>query len=492
MYLAALSFRAPQGFTAAATLAALGFWALLMHPGRGDTTMRGESNITLTSSTSTSTETDTTTTTVRVDVDATRLIVIGPLGTIVSDETWPVPIADPSVQAAIDTATAALATGPPTSLFVKGPTLVETTTTLVDSSSTTEETGREDTVTPTVEVVVGPGCIGIGDRDVPNTASCAPCLPSNEPPPPPFGEPRCVPPGTTNFNTNVHSHTVIDELQTTTETYETTERYVLRGGFVDHFLFYKTKTAKGAAKLVGFGPVTLTDALGAADYDVVKLPALGLPADKNAEGDFDETTHLAQYALKRRKVSGKFQKIANVAVANQCGSLTLTLTKPGSLLVPAAAAVGAAPTPLPPHEVDHFLCYKAKAQTKLAKGTQVEVEDQFQTRRYDLKKPTRLCVPVSTDGTPATKKGVAVPIVPTARRHPAGHLVCYQAKIASKRIEQNGCGPVDPKAKGAKIVPKPAKHTKRLGVGVNGPLGTATLDTAKEVELCIPSTASLP
>ncbi len=37
-----------------------------------------------------------------------------------------------------------------------------------------------------------------------------------------------------------------------------------------------------------------------------------------------------------------------------------------------------------------------------------------------------------------------------------------------------------------------ARHQKRLGVGVNGPLGPATLDTAKEVELCIPSTPSLP
>jgi hypothetical protein len=58
--------------------------------------------------------------------------------------------------------------------------------------------------------------------------------------------------------------------------------------------------------------------------------------------------------------------------------------------------------------------------------------------------------------------------------------------------EQNGCGPVDPKSKGTKIEPKPAKHQKQLGVATNGPLGPATLDTAKEVELCIPSTAALP
>ena len=46
--------------------------------------------------------------------------------------------------------------------------------------------------------------------------------------------------------------------------------------------------------------------------------------------------------------------------------------------------------------------------------------------------------------------------------------------------------------KGTTIVPPPPKHQKRTGVQTNGPLGSATLDTVKEVEFCIPSTASLP
>jgi hypothetical protein len=188
---------------------------------------------------------------------------------------------------------------------------------------------------------------------------------------------------------------------------------------------------------------------------------------------------------------------------NQCGTLVLTLAKPESLLVPVAKDLATAPPALDPlsHEVDHFLCYKAKAQKKrgdgtlvatLPKRTQVDAADQFQTRRYDVKKITRLCVPVTTAGMPTIKAGVAVPIVATALRHPAGHLVCYQVKPASKTIPQNGCGPVDPKNKGTKIVPKQPKHQKRVAVHVNGPLGTATLDTANEVELCIPSLTTLP
>ena len=142
----------------------------------------------------------------------------------------------------------------------------------------------------------------------------------------PGGDPICVPAGTTNLNVNTDTHTVIHELQTTTDTYLTTERYALHGSFLDHFVLYKVKPTKHTPKLAAFGPLALTDAIGDADYDVKKLPGLGLPADKNAEGRADASTHLAQYALKRRKGAPKFLKIPNVATANQCGALVLTLT----------------------------------------------------------------------------------------------------------------------------------------------------------------------
>ncbi len=476
-----------------ALLAALVLSAMLDRSPLGREAIAGGSiSITNTTSTATSTEIVTTTETQRVDTHATRLVAIDPVGTVVSDETLPVQLADGAVQTAIADATAALLAGSPASLFVKGPALVATTEVLVDTDVHTVETGRMDTETETTEERLGPDCIGIGDRDVPNTAPCGGCTSPPQPPVPvpAAGTPFCVAANTININSHTRTHTVIEELQTTTETYLTTKTYALRGSFLDHFVLYKVKGSAAAPKLVAFGPVTLTDALGAADYDVTKLPALGLPADKNVEGRADATTSLAQYAMKRRKGAPKFQKIANVATTNQCGALTLTLTKPESLVVPVKRQT----EPFDPltAEVDHLLCYKAKAATKLAKGTQVDVVDDFQTRRYDLKKPTRLCIPVATAGTPTTKAGTTVAFTATARRHPAGHLVCYQAKAASKAIAQNGCGPVDPTSKGTKIVPKQPKHAKRLGVAINGPLGPTTLDTAKEVELCIPSTAVFP
>lgn len=473
-----------------AVLTVLVLSAMLARPPLGREAGAGGSSITNTTSTDTSTETVTTTATQRVDTHATRLQVVDPVGTVVSDAIVPGELIDGAVQAAIADATAALLAGTPASLFIKAPALVATTTMLADTDVQTVETGRTDTQTVTLEERLGPDCTGIGDRDVPNTTPCAACPAPLVLPVPPAGTPFCVAIGTANINEHTRTHTVIQELQTTTETYLTTETYALRGSFLDHFVFYKVKGSAAAPKRVAFGPVTLTDGLGAADYDVTKLPALGLPADKNAEGRADATTALAQYTVKRRKGAPKFQKIANVATTNQCGALSLTLAKPESLLVP----VHRQTEPFDPltAEVDHLLCYKAKAATKLAKGTQVDVVDDFQTRRYDLKKPTRLCVPVATAGTPTTKAGTGVPFTAIARRHPAGHLVCYQAKAASKTIAQNGCGPLDATGKGTKIAPKQPKHVKQLGVAINGPLGPATLDTAKEVELCIPSTAALP
>lgn len=189
---------------------------------------------------------------------ATRIVAIDGLGGVVSDQTYPLLIVDTVVQTAVDAARTALVAGPPASLFVRGPTLAGTTTVLIDSSVETHETGRQSTTNTTDEAQVGPGCIGIGDRDVPNTLPCAGCAGTTTVPP--AGQPQCVPSGSINTNTNTDTHTVIQELRTTTETYRTTATYVLRGSFVDHFMLYAVKGSPTAPKLAPFGPVTLTDA----------------------------------------------------------------------------------------------------------------------------------------------------------------------------------------------------------------------------------------
>lgn len=271
---------------------------------------------------------------------------------------------------------------------------------------------------------------------------------------------------------------------------------------VDHFMFYKVKTAKKTPKFVKFGPVTLSDEFGSADYVIDKPTQLGPPANKNGEGVGDPSTHLMEYQVKLVKGAPKFSKRSDVRIMNQCNDLFVEAKKPVSLLVPTAKDL-AAPVPPPDpagHTVDHFLCYQAKALTKLSdgtklpglpKGTQVDVEDQFQTRRYDLKKVTKLCNPVAKSGDPVLlsgpDKGVAKPIEPATIENPGHYLLCYQAKLAKNAIPQNGCGAIDPKDKGTKIVPEPMKHQARLGVHIANQFGSAQLDTKKEVELCIPS-----
>jgi hypothetical protein len=270
---------------------------------------------------------------------------------------------------------------------------------------------------------------------------------------------------------------------------------------LDPFFIYKTKATKGAAKFAPVGPLTLADTASAADVDVKKLVALGLPVDVNGAGVGDPVTHLTDYGLKTRKGGTKFRPIPDVQIENACGEVVVTLAKAGDLLVP--TLLNPAEPALPPvattHEVADFRCYKVKVQKKRADGTalakfpkglQVDAADAVQSRRYDLKKLTRLCFPVAESGAPLVLKTgeLLAGFTPAALRHETTHLACYQAKPAKKRIEQNGCGAVDPKDKGTKIVPPPPKHRAQSGLRVISQLGPGTLDTAKELELCLPST----
>jgi hypothetical protein len=271
----------------------------------------------------------------------------------------------------------------------------------------------------------------------------------------------------------------------------------------DHVMTYKVKTSKGSDKFVRFGSVVLSDAFQAnAPYQVTKPVALGLPANKNAEGVNDADTHREEYQVKPVKGGPVFGGLTDVRVANQCNDLLLEVGKPVSLLVPTAKSLTVPVTALDSvhHNLEHYLCYAAKPQTKLAdgtklpkfpKGTQVDVADQFQTRRYDLLKITKLCNAVDKSGSPTLlsgpDKGAAKPIAPATRLDTSAHLVCYQAKLAKKTIAQSGCGAATPGDKGTSIVPGQAKHVPLAGVYVANQFGTERLDTVSEGELCIPS-----
>ena len=122
-------------------------------------------------------------------------------------------------------------------------------------------------------------------------------------------------------------------------------------------------------------------------------------------------------------------------------------------------------------------------------------------RRYDLKKITKLCSAVAKDEDPSTPptilsgpdKGAPLSIEPAEIDNPDRHLVCYQAKLASREIPQNGCGcdtTVDAMCRGVKIDPRQARHVKKVGFHTNNQFGPELLGTVKEVEFCVPSLMS--
>ena len=286
---------------------------------------------------------------------------------------------------------------------------------------------------------------------------------------------------------------------------------------LEHFMFYKTRVSRDAPRFAKFGPVVLSDQFGSdlpavPTFDIVKPRQLGLPADKNGEGVADPDTHLQEYRIKAADGTAKFQPLTDIRVVNQCSDLLIEVTKPVSVMLPTLTELFGSDLPASPaeedHGLDHFLCYRAKTQKKLANGTplprfprgiQVEVSDQFQSRRYDLKKITKLCNPVAKSGDPVflsrDNRGDPKPIEPASIRNPADHLVCYQTRLARKNIPQVGCGcdtSADPLCRGTRIEPRQLRHQRLTGVQVNNQFGPLQLGTIKNFEFCIPSEKILP
>ncbi len=279
---------------------------------------------------------------------------------------------------------------------------------------------------------------------------------------------------------------------------------------LDHFMFYKTKHSAGSQKLAQFSPLELTNRLGSARYRVRKIFQVGLPADKNGEGVFNDTTDLAEYRIRPISGTPPFRRVRDIPITNQCHNTFLELKRPHSVLIPTATHLSN-PTEEPIkalHNLDHFLCYNARVQSsltdgtpveKLLRGTQVDVTDGFQTRRYDLKKITKLCVPTAVGGEPTiiggTNSGENVGIDETLIRNIDDHLVCYNARLATKNVPQAGCGcdvVADPRCRGTTIVPTQPKHARIASIHTNNHFGPLELASKKEQELCIPSSAVLP
>ncbi len=144
-----------------------------------------------------------------------------------------------------------------------------------------------------------------------------------------------------------------------------------------------------------------------------------------------------------------------VRVDNQFGTLFVKTSKPDRLLVPTAKSLVGPIPPLVSPTLDHFKCYPVTIATgtpAFPAGKQATVVDQFnQAKTYDIKKPLRLCNPVSVSGAPIQDQ--------------EAHLLCYQIRRALGQ----------------------PNHVRIDHIHVNNAFGPEQLKTIKDEELCLPS-----
>lgn len=158
---------------------------------------------------------------------------------------------------------------------------------------------------------------------------------------------------------------------------------------------------------VARSPVALCDPV------TVSSPLLTIPAL-----DLDE--HLKAYAIKEAKGEPKHVKALGIEllVPNLLLVTSVDTSKPDRLLVPSTKSI-IVPLSDTTYNIDHYKCYKAKT----TKGTPKFVgafflgQDQFEPAKdYDLKKLTRVCLPVDKNG-----EGII---------NPDWNLLCFSAKPA--------------------------------------------------------------
>lgn len=139
------------------------------------------------------------------------------------------------------------------------------------------------------------------------------------------------------------------------------------------------------------------------------------PAIKNRAPIPDKTSHLVCFTL--RVANGPTGSV-HVVASDQFGAhkLTVTLSEPESICLPAAKSRRGSPGPVPT-KLDHYVCYHVQP-TEFGTKT-VSLQDQFNLGKTDaVYKLETLCAPTSKNKAPPVHKSV--------------HLVCYDVKSPVK------------------------------------------------------------
>jgi hypothetical protein len=186
---------------------------------------------------------------------------------------------------------------------------------------------------------------------------------------------------------------------------------------LNHFLCYEAHE-----RPVNRAGVELEDQFdknGPSTVTVQKAKRLCVPADKNGEDPSapNDPAHLTAYTI--HQTSPRFVRLGPIPVAPDNPILfpmTVTLTRPERLLVPASKNPGTPPPPPLAAPIDHYKCYRVKGAVTRLQG--VPVKTQFGDVTVDIKKPLHLCTPVDKNG-----EGVIDDL---------HHLLCYQVRATSQ------------------------------------------------------------
>ena len=145
-------------------------------------------------------------------------------------------------------------------------------------------------------------------------------------------------------------------------------------------------------KAISVSNVSLDDRFGDSTVFVKKAKRFCNPANKNDEDpqapSFPE--HLMGYRIKQTDPKG-FHLDLTIRITNQFGTIFGRMKKPAYLMVPTAEGVVTPPPPLVSPVTDHFKCYKlVEAKQRIE---DIQIVDQFGTMEVDALKPAHLCVP---------------------------------------------------------------------------------------------------
>ena len=266
---------------------------------------------------------------------------------------------------------------------------------------------------------------------------------------------------------------------------------------------------------------TLADEFEQKSFLIQKPLTLCNPADKNGEGITDPLTHLEAYRIKQTGKSctadapqnplgacrrepecggvhrqtgycqkqDKFQLVPSILVDNQFGTLLLDLVSPDRLLAPTAKDLAKPIAPPDPatHNVDHFKCYRAKmsrGQAKFPGNLQAYVVDQFeQPKRYTIRPPRALCVPVDKNNEGIKNAGDALACYPVKQLAKVCAADAPQNPLGACKQEAQ-CGGVKRQTNYCRTQPK---HDRVVNIHVSNQFGRERLDTKREEMLCVPS-----